>query len=101
MKKAAWLLNPSSIIKLPITVHFYKAGLYCIVGALLNRVPPYVYKYVNIQEFGKLGLTDSAMNMGFSFDSMLVIISFGIFLIITSKIMSISALIKEENDLTI
>jgi hypothetical protein len=101
MKKASWLLNPSTIINLPISAHFNKAGLYCIAGALLNRVPPYIYRYANIQEFTKLGLNDSAMNMGFSFDSMLVVISFGIFIIITSKILKISALIKEENDLTI
>jgi F0F1-type ATP synthase membrane subunit b/b' len=39
--------------------------------------------------------------LGFSFDSFLVIIAFGIFLIIISKIINQSIKIQQENDLTI
>jgi len=101
MKKAAWLLKPSSIVSLSIANHFYKAGIFCVAGALLNRIPVFIYKYVNIKEFAAYDISSSAVNMGFSFDSMLVIISFGIFLVVTSKIIKMSIIIKEENDLTI
>jgi hypothetical protein len=41
------------------------------------------------------------MDFGYSFDSLLVLVAFGIILILTSKIIGMSVQLKEENDLTI
>jgi hypothetical protein len=101
MKKAAWLLNPRRVFSSNLSKHLKIAGVTCIVGALINRIPAFIYSIYTSYTFPKTKHLDYSMNFGFSFDSLLVIISFGIFLIITSQILKMSAVIKEENDLTI
>ncbi len=101
MKKASWLITPNNFVREELVNHLKLAGISCLVGVLLNRVPSYIYSVFTRSQLDHSFKVKLAMNFGFSFDSMLVIISFGIFLIITSKIIKVSALIKQENDLTI
>lgn len=101
MKKASWLIAPRSITNSALSKHLNMAGILCFVGVLLNRIPSYVYNIFTRSQLDDSYRFDLSINFGFSFDSMLVIVSFGIFLMITSKILKITAALKQENDLTI
>ncbi len=101
LKKASWLLTPRKVFDGGLNKHLYAAGIVCVLGAILNRVPAFLYKYINFQELRDNGMQGAGFDFGFSFDSMLVIIVFGVFLIVLSKIIALSASFKQENDLTI
>ncbi len=101
LKKASWLLAPRKAFAGGLSRHLHLAGIACVIGALLNRLPAFIYKYWFFKELrGDSGFSEG-LNFGFSFDSLLVLIVFGVFLIVLSKIISVSSSIKEENDLTI
>lgn len=101
MKKASWLLNPKKIFSTELSRYLNYAGILCLVSIVLYKVPINIYRVVFGRQFDSAKNLNISFDFGFSFDSMLVIIAFGIFLVITSKIIRASALIKQENDLTI
>jgi hypothetical protein len=103
LKKVAYRITPKRFIDNEIKNHFYKAGLFCVMGALLTKIPAVVYKYSTlvIVKNKKVLIKDASLQLGISFDSVLVILAFGIFLIIVSKIIAQSIELKIENDLTI
>ncbi|AGC76332.1 hypothetical protein LX97_00999 [Nonlabens dokdonensis] len=103
LRKASYRITPYRFMDTRIERHFYYAGLFCVVGSLVTKVPAVIYKYTTmaIVKSNKILLNDVSIDFGFSFDSFMVILAFGIFLIIISKIIKQSILIQEENDLTI
>ncbi|WP_438968624.1 DUF2975 domain-containing protein [Nonlabens sp.] len=103
LRKVAYTISPRLFINAKIENHFYKAGLYCLIGALITRLPSYIYHYLtkDLIDVGSKPQANSTLILGFSFDSILVILTFGVFLIIISKIMKQALKIQEENDLTI
>lgn len=103
LRKASYRISPHKFIDELIKVHLYKAGLFCVVGLLITKLPTYIYKYVTMPIVKDMNLLDTSIgiDLGFSFDSAFVLLAFGIFLIIISKIMNQSIIIQQENDLTI
>jgi hypothetical protein len=103
LKKAAYQITPYRFVDEEIGRHFFKAGWYCIVGTLITRIPAVIYKYSTLSLVKSIGFNADTtdVRLGMSFDSILVIIAFGIFMIIISKIIKQSVKIKCENDLTI
>ncbi|MFT7084168.1 MAG: hypothetical protein ACJAT0_002666, partial [Nonlabens sp.] len=83
--------------------HFYRAGLFCVIGSLITKVPSVIYKYatMSVIKSNAISIKNVSIDLGFSFDSFLVITALGIFLIIISKIINQSIKIQQENDLTI
>ncbi|WP_405370327.1 DUF2975 domain-containing protein [Nonlabens sp. Asnod2-A12] len=103
LRKASYRISPHRFIDELIKVHLYKAGLFCVIGLLITKLPTYIYKYVTMPIVKDMDLSDSSnsVHLGISFDSAFVLLAFGIFLIIISKIMNESIIIQEENELTI
>ncbi len=85
-------------------LRFRKAGAYCIIGSLLNRIPAYLYYWKYKSTFHTTSeprVYSISYNLGVSYDSMLFLFSIGIFLLLISEIVRTNNALKEENDLTI
>ena len=100
MRRAARLLKKLNFLKVEVSKLLYRAGILCVIGVLMNRVPPFFYNIVHILP-SKTAAPHSTLSLLYSFDSMLIAICFGLFLIITGKIVQYSIGLKQENDLTI
>jgi hypothetical protein len=102
LRKAAYLITPTQLISDRLQHHFYKAGLYCVIGSLLTKLPMVGYTYIIAPLFIKNRATlETTFELGFGFDSILVVMAFGIFLILFSKIIKISLNLQEEQALTV
>lgn len=103
LKKASYAITPYRFVDPVIQKHFYKAGLFCVIGSLVSNVPTYIYSLATKTRLNaeRTAIEKVSLNLGFSFDSFIVIIAFGIFLIIISKVIDQSIQIQKENDLTI
>lgn len=103
LKKVSYRITPYRFIDLEIERHFYRAGLFCVIGSLITKVPSVIYKYATMSVIkpNAISIKNVSIDLGFSFDSFLVITALGIFLIIISKIINQSIKIQQENDLTI
>lgn len=101
MRRAARLLHKLNFLKAELSNSLNLSGIFCVIGVLLNRIPPFLFQIVlkpaptNSSNYG------SMLTLLYSFDSMLIVVCFGLFLIITAKIVQYSMVIKQENDLTI
>ena len=100
MRRAARLLNKLHFLRIELSKLLYRAGLLCVIGVLTNRVPPFFYNMVYMLP-SETAAPHSTLSLLYSFDSMLIVICFGLFLIITAKIVQYSIGLKQENDLTI
>ncbi|WP_410503884.1 DUF2975 domain-containing protein [Nonlabens sp. YIK11] len=100
MRGAARLLKKLNFLRIELSRLLYQAGILCVVGVLLNRVPPFFYNMFHMLPNKSVG-SSTTLSLLYSFDSMLIVVCFGIFLIIPSKIIQYSIGIKQENDLTI
>ena len=102
LKKAVYLINPKRLLSARLQTHLYKAGLFCVIAGVLTKVIPFIFKYL-IAPFlsGYKSHYGVELNMTNGFDSILVILTFGIFLIIFSKIIERSLILQKENSLTI
>lgn len=102
LRKAVYQINLRQLLSNDLTKHLYKAGLFCVIGALMTKLPTVFYQYIVapliISDFVGMRAT---VDLGYGFDSVLVILTFGIFLIIFSKIIERSLMLQEENALTI
>lgn len=105
LRKAAQLLDVTDKIKDSLLhIRFRKAGVYCIAGSLLNRIPAYWYYLKHKSTFNitpEPRAFSISYNLGVSYDSMLFLLSIGIFLLLISEIVKSNEALKEENDLTI
>ncbi|QJP33988.1 DUF2975 domain-containing protein [Nonlabens sp. Ci31] len=103
LRKVSYRISPYRFIDVEIEKHFYRAGLFCVIGSLITKIPSLIYKYATmaVVKSNAISMKNVSIDLGFSFDSFLVIIAFGIFLIIISKIINQSIKIQQENDLTI
>ncbi|WP_194851482.1 DUF2975 domain-containing protein [Nonlabens antarcticus] len=98
LRAAARLMTPQQGISFDVSKHLNRAGLACVIGALLFKIPAFFYFFSNNNTVNR---PSQSMNMGYSFDSLLMLVAFGIILILISKIIGMSVLVKQENDLTI
>jgi hypothetical protein len=102
LRKAAYKITPHQLISSTLQKHFYKAGLFCVIGGLLSKLPSVAYQYI----IAPLLISNhtaiwASIDFGYGFDSILVTLTFGIFLIIFSKIVQISLNLQEEQALTV
>jgi hypothetical protein len=102
LRKAAYKITPRQLISVTLQKHFYKAGLFCVIGGLLSKLPSVAYQYI----ISPLLLSNriaarASIDFGYGFDSILVTLTFGIFLIIFSKIVKMSLQLQEEQALTV
>jgi hypothetical protein len=100
MRRAARFLKKRNFLRVGLSKLIYRAGILCVIGVLMNRVPSFLYTMIHIQP-SRTDETHSTLSLLYSFDSMLIVISFGLFLIITAKIVQYGIALKQENDLTI
>ncbi|MGB5980971.1 MAG: hypothetical protein WBG46_02395 [Nonlabens sp.] len=102
LRKAVYQINLRQLLSQDLKRHLYRAGLFCVIGGLLTKLPAAVYKYIVapllISE--QVGIR-ATVDLGYGFDSILVILAFGIFMIIFSKIIERSLMLQEENALTV
>ncbi|BAO54719.1 hypothetical protein [Nonlabens marinus] len=98
LRRAANLMDPMRSISIEVSSSLNKAGIACVSGALLFKIPAFIYFYSPYNDIKRLS---NSMDFGYSFDSLLVLIAFGIILILTSRIIGLSIRLKEENDLII
>jgi hypothetical protein len=102
LRKAAYLITPSQLISDTLQHHFYRAGLFCVIGSLLAKLPSVAYIYVISPLFIKsVATTRAGLELGYGFDSIFAVLTFGIFLIVFSKIIKTSLDLQQEQALTV
>jgi len=101
MRQASRLLRRGKIIDKMLSKKIYQAGVLSVIGIILNRVPAFFYDMIHHSDYNNIVKMNSTLNLLYSFDSMLIILCYGIFLIIAARMIQITVTLKEENDLTI
>lgn len=99
LKQVAFIITPKHLFNHQIGESLKKAGWFCIIGILLVKLPAWAYHLFSLLQ--KIDLENSAVRIESGFGATLVIVSFGLFLIILSKLASEGVKLKQENDLTI
>ncbi|ARN78104.1 hypothetical protein BST97_08890 [Nonlabens spongiae] len=105
LRKAVYKINRRQLLSFDLKSHLFKAGLFCVIGGMLTKVCGAVFKYF-IYPLYPLLYEDyprvrTPLNINDSFDSIFLILAFGIFLIIFSKIIERGLMLQEENALTV
>ncbi|WP_431472418.1 DUF2975 domain-containing protein [Nonlabens sp. SCSIO 43208] len=99
LKNAAFKITPKQLFNDQIANSLKKAGWFCIIGVVLMNVPAWIYHLFSLMQ--NIDLGNSAVRIESGFGATLVIVSFGLFLVILSKLASEGVKLKQENDLTI
>ena len=102
LRKSVYKINRRQLLSFDLKSHLFKAGLYCVIGGLLTKVCGAVFRYfiypLMNEDYSRI---KTPLNINDSFDSIFLILAFGIFLIIFSKIIERSLMLQEENALTV
>ncbi len=102
LRKAVYKINRRQLLSFDLKSHLFKAGLFCVIGGMLTKVCGSVFKYFIYplldEDYSRVR---TPLNINDSFDSIFLILAFGIFLIIFSKIIERSLMLQEENALTV
>ncbi len=98
LKKSVFKMNHRQLLGPDLKRHLFKAGIYCISGGLVSKISQSFYKYISASDHESYR-TPIDINNGY--ESVFLILVFGIFLIIFSKIIERSLLLQEENALTV
>ncbi len=101
MKQAAHKLKPRALFDAAIASLLMKAGKNCILAGLLTKIPPFAHSLWGLYASINVRASKFSYTIGFSFDSLFVILSFGFFLMLTAIILQEGLRLKTENDLTI
>ncbi|ALM20977.1 hypothetical protein AAT17_06960 [Nonlabens sp. MIC269] len=100
LKIAAFTITPKHLFNLQTGESLKKAGWFCITGVVLTNIPVWAYHIYSLTL--KIKFFDHrVIRVGSGFEATLVVVSFGLFLIILSKLASEGVKLKQENDLTI
>ena len=101
MKQAARFLNSKTLFSHKIADQITLAGKNCVLAAVLTKLPAFLYgAFIPLASDSFTNFRYS-ITFGYGFDSLLVIISFGFFLMLTGIVMKEVNTLKQENDLTI
>lgn len=102
LKKSVFKMNHRQLLGPDLKRHLFKAGIYCISGGLVSKISQYFYKYISSPNYASEYIAyRTPIDINNGYESVFLILAFGIFLIIFSKIIERSLMLQEENALTV